>query len=68
MLSQQTYHCHPSKTILNLSTIRLILITHLTKMSYFFNERYVNYEFCIMFEELNSNFSHADILKVIKQL
>ena len=34
----------------------------------FFNERYVNDEFCIMFEELNSNFSHVDILKAIKQL
>ena len=34
----------------------------------FFNERYVNDEFCIMFEELNSNFSHVDVLKAIKQL
>ena len=34
----------------------------------FFNERYVNDEFCIMFEELNRNFSHVDILKAIKQL
>ena len=34
----------------------------------FFNERYVNNEFSIMFEELNLNFSQNEILKSIKQL
>ena len=34
----------------------------------YFNERYVNNEFVIMFEELNINFSHTDIMKSIKQL
>ena len=34
----------------------------------FFNERYVNNEFSIMFEELNINFSQNEILKSIKQL
>ena len=34
----------------------------------YFNERYVNNEFVIMFEELNVNFSHTDIMKSIKQL
>ena len=33
-----------------------------------FNERYVNNEFCIMFDELNENFSQEEILKSIKQL
>ena len=33
-----------------------------------FNERYVNDEFCIMFDELNVNFSHDEVLKSIKQL
>ena len=34
----------------------------------FFNERYANNEFSIMFEELNLNFSQNEILKSIKQL
>ena len=34
----------------------------------YFNERYVNNEFVIMFEELNVNFSDTDIMKSIKQL
>ena len=33
-----------------------------------FNERYVNEEFGIMFEELNVNFTAEEILKAIKQL
>ena len=33
-----------------------------------FNERYVNDEFCIMFNELNVEFSQEEILKSIKQL
>lgn len=33
-----------------------------------FNERYVNNEFCVMFDELNTDFSHEEILKSIKQL
>lgn len=34
----------------------------------YFNERYVNDEFSIMFEELNLNFSQNEILQSIKQL
>ncbi|MCW4345840.1 MAG: reverse transcriptase family protein [Candidatus Thiodiazotropha endolucinida] len=34
----------------------------------YFNERYVKNEFSIMFEELNVDFSHNEILKAIKQL
>ena len=34
----------------------------------YFNERYVNNEFVIMFEELKINFLHTDIMKSIKQL
>ena len=33
-----------------------------------FNERYVNNEFCIMFDELNESFLQEEILKSIKQL
>ena len=33
-----------------------------------FNERYANEEFSIMFEELNIEFSHEEILNSIKQL
>ena len=34
----------------------------------YFNERYVNNEFSIMFEELNLNFSQTEIVRSIKQL
>ena len=34
----------------------------------FFNERYENNEFNIMFAELNIDFSHEEILKAIRQL
>ena len=34
----------------------------------YFNERYVQTEFSIMFDELNLNFSHDEVLQSIKQL
>ena len=34
----------------------------------YFNERYVQTEFSIMFDELNLNFSHDEVLRSIKQL
>ena len=34
----------------------------------YFNERYVQTEFSIMFDELNLNFTHDDVLRSIKQL
>ena len=33
-----------------------------------FNERYVNGEFQVMFDELNENLSESEILKAINQL
>ena len=37
-------------------------------MLVYFNERYVLPEFSIMFDELNVNFSHDEVLRSIKQL